>query len=313
MTFLKQNWFVACLLAVVALGSWGHAQLAWLLDVPGLNRTVIALTMFLMAWPIPLSAIQAVLRRPAAPLWASLVNLGIFPLVAGLVASGYGPELGGGIIVLGATPCTLASASVWTRRAGGNDVVALMVTMLTNGLCFLITPVWVYWQTGDNIPQSLFWTTVWQLVMLVVLPIVIAQAVRINGRSARWASAHKAELSVVAQFGLLMIVLLGMIQSAQRLSDQEDAGWLIAAASVIPVMALLHVAMWWFAFQSSIWLGLARSESIAVGFAGSQKTLMVGLAVALQLELSVIPLVVYHVAQLLIDTMIAERLKRQTV
>ncbi len=309
-SFLSKNWFVFCLLLVVCSGGLGHASLAWLLEIPGLNWIVIAVTMFLMAWPMPFAALQQVLRRPVAPIWGSFVNVGLFPLVAGVMSLVYSPELAGGIIVLGATPCTLASASVWTRRAGGNDVVALIVTMITNGFCFLITPTWVYWQTGASIPQSLFWSTVWQLLWLIVLPILIAQLVRVNYRSANWASRHKAELSVVAQIGLLIIVLLGIIQSAQRLSGQPTVSWLLSAATIIPGMVSLHLVMWWLAFRSAGWIGLSRPDQIAVGFSGSQKTLMVGLAVALQLELSVIPLVIYHIAQLLIGTMVAERLRR---
>lgn len=301
-----------CLLLVVGVGGLGHKSLTWLLEVPGLNWSVIAVTMFLMAWPMPFAALQQVLRRPLAPAWGALVNLGLFPIAAGVLSWVYAPELAGGIIVLGATPCTLASASVWTRRAGGNDAVALIVTMFTNGFCFLITPTWVYWQTGASIPQSLFWSTVWQLLWLIVLPIVVAQLARMNRRSAQWASKHKSELSVVAQIGLLIIVLLGIIQSAQRLSGQPIANWLISAVSIVPGMIGLHLAMWWIAFRSAGWIGLNRPDQIAVGFSGSQKTLMVGLAVALRLELSVVPLVIYHIAQLLIGTLIAERLRRQT-
>ena len=33
----------------------------------------------------------------------------------------------------------VASAAVWTRRAGGNDAVALIVTISTNLACFLLT------------------------------------------------------------------------------------------------------------------------------------------------------------------------------
>jgi sodium/bile acid cotransporter 7 len=57
-------------------------------------------------------------------------------------------------------------------------------------------------------------------------------------------------------------------------------------------------------------LRLPREDRIAVGIAGSQKTLMVGLQVALACQLLILPMVVYHVGQLIVDTIIADRWRR---
>ena len=49
-------------------------------------------------------------------------------------------------------------------------------------------------------------------------------------------------------------------------------------------------------------------DSIAVAFAGSQKTLMVGAYVALAVgPLAILPMVAYHAVQLFVDTLIADR------
>ncbi len=60
---------------------------------------------------------------------------------------------------------------------------------------------------------------------------------------------------------------------------------------------------------------LSRPDRIAVGFAGSQKTLPVGLLLFSayyrdDYPLAVLPLLLYHLAQLLLDTLIAYRLAR---
>ena len=54
------------------------------------------------------------------------------------------------MIVAATAPCTLASAAVWTRRAGGNDAVAILVTFITNATCFLVTPFWLILMTRDR-------------------------------------------------------------------------------------------------------------------------------------------------------------------
>jgi sodium/bile acid cotransporter 7 len=55
---------------------------------------------------------------------------------------------------------------------------------------------------------------------------------------------------------------------------------------------------------------MTREDRIAVGISGSQKTLMVGLQVAIASQLLILPMVVYHVGQLIVDTIIADRWRR---
>ena len=59
--------------------------------------------------------------------------------------------------------------------------------------------------------------------------------------------------------------------------------------------------------------GMNRRDRIAIGFAGSQKTLMVGLHIALVYYggLAVLPMVAYHTGQLILDTIIGDWLVRR--
>jgi hypothetical protein len=61
-------------------------------------------------------------------------------------------------------------------------------------------------------------------------------------------------------------------------------------------------------------LGISYPQQIAVAFSGSQKTLLIGLDIAVEYigqfgGLALIPMVTYHVTQLLVDTLIADRFK----
>ena len=58
--------------------------------------------------------------------------------------------------------------------------------------------------------------------------------------------------------------------------------------------------------------GLSTADRLAVAFSGSQKTLMAGLAVALEFPgLVALPMVVFHVIQLVADTLIADGCRRR--
>ncbi|HMP80531.1 MAG TPA: bile acid:sodium symporter [Pirellulaceae bacterium] len=305
-----QHWFLLALLLVLAIGLTWSESLRWLSDWPWLSRGAVAVTMFAMAWPIPIGQIWRAVVRPWPALWAVFISVGLFPLLAWGVAQGFSAELSAGLIVLGATPTTLASAAVWTRRAGGNDVVCLLVTVITNGLCFVITPVWVYLLMGNSLPPDQLWGTVVMLIWVVLVPIIVAQLLRASSAAATWSTRHKISLGVVAQIGILWVVWLGAIQAGQRLEAAGAAlDWWSLSLLALALVGL-HLCVWWGAFRSSRWLGFSRSDQIAVGFSASQKTLMVGLAVALQLDFNVVPLVLYHILQLIIDTLIVGGLRR---
>lgn len=215
-----------------------------------------------------------------------------------------------GLLVTASTPCTLASAAVWIRRAGGNDAIAMVVTILTNSTCFLVTPIWLLWFTRTKV--DLDWQKmVGQLALLVVAPMVLAQALQQIGPVGRWAFARKQKLSLLAQTGILSMVLVGAINSGREISQTKENLPPIAWLQMIFACGSLHVLGLVAGFTLGRVTRLAREEWIAVGIAGSQKTLMVGLQIALEYfgGLTILPMVTYHVSQLLIDTLVADRLR----
>jgi sodium/bile acid cotransporter 7 len=68
--------------------------------------------------------------------------------------------------------------------------------------------------------------------------------------------------------------------------------------------------MFWLGVRTARFCGFSRGDQIAVGFSGSQKTLMVGLLMAITLKVSILPMVAYHCLQLFVDTLIADAYRR---
>jgi sodium/bile acid cotransporter 7 len=128
-------------------------------------------------------------------------------------------ELGIGLLVVAATPSSLASAAVWTRRTGGNDVVAMLISVVTNLSCFLATPVWLKWTTGRAVlMDGLMINMMSKLGLLVVLPMILAQLIRLLPPIDCWGTLRKKPLGVLAQLGGLLMVWLGSIKVGQELS-----------------------------------------------------------------------------------------------
>jgi sodium/bile acid cotransporter 7 len=220
--------------------------------------------------------------------------------------------LSSGLIVAAAVPCTLASAAVWTRRAGGNEAVALFVTVATNLACFLVTPAWLKLLTAKVVTLR-YEEMVAYLAVLVVLPMVLAQLLRLAGPVRLYAEKTKVPLGVLAQIGILAIVFVGGVDSGLRLATMEETVSLMDWGILIAASLGLHLATLSIGFWLAISFGLGRGDAQAVGIAGSQKTLMVGLEIAVEYYsgLAILPLVVFHVGQLLVDTIIADHWRRR--
>jgi sodium/bile acid cotransporter 7 len=219
-------------------------------------------------------------------------------------------EFATGVIVMSVAPCTLASAAVWTRRAGGNDAVAILVTLLTNSTCFLTMPVWLALLTGTQAEVDVR-EMITSLGVLVVAPMTVAQLCRLAPAIARRATRAKRFCSTLAQFGILAMVMIGAVQISTYLAatNWREAISMGALAAMGALVISLHLTILGAGYVLAQLAKFDRADQIAVAFAGSQKTLMVALYIAINYfhGLAILPIVVYHVGQLFVDTLIADR------
>jgi sodium/bile acid cotransporter 7 len=311
-TQLLRPWFLVALLAALALGFAMPSVFLPLAQQASVRNSVVATVLFLMALPLETRAIGQSLQRPGAALLGSAVNMGLLPLIAWALSLLLHGELAPGMMVAASVPCTLASAAVWTRRAGGNDAAAILVTLLTNATCFLTTPAWLLIAARTHATPDAS-ELIGQLLTLVVLPMALGQLARLSPDIARWSTAHKNLCGTLAQIGILTMVLLGATQCGDRLArlgnlssvGTLDLLLLIVLAITLHLVSL--VAGFWLAGQA----GMTRPDRIAVAIAGSQKTLMVGVHLSVEHfgGLAILPMVVYHVVQLVLDTLIADRMR----
>jgi sodium/bile acid cotransporter 7 len=312
---LLDQWFLLSLAIVLSLGLLAPHRFAKLADAAGLRDLIVAIVLFVTAFGLETGAMWRAVRRPAAALIGVAMNFGVVPLVAWAVSGLLRGDLAIGLLVIAAAPCTLAAAAVWTRRAGGSDAIALVVTIITNVSCFVITPLWLVTTTGSAGIRLEMSSMIGKLGYLVVLPMIAAQILRQRPALGHWATSHLLALSVVAQSGILVMVLMGSVQCGLNLSalqwGQELDWWDLAL--VIPAVLGVHLLVLVLGHLTGHLVGIDRAGRIAMGFAGSQKTLTVGLHVVLTYfaGLAVLPVVAYHVGQLLVDTLIADGIRRQ--
>jgi len=336
MTKLAQHfvrrWFLLSLLAVIpgglrlgaVMGTEGVHGLATAIG-PSTKSWLVAGVLLLMSLTLPAGRLGAALRRPGPVLWCVVVTYLLIPLAAlPLSRLQLTADFSMGLMIAASVPCTMAAASVWTRRAGGNDAVSLLVTLVTNGACFLVTPLWIQFamrMTGaitEEIPAMRTGALMQRLIYTALLPILAGQLARILAPIARAADRWKVPLGVVAQSCILLIILWTAIEGGPRLREGPGAiGGVAAIAWVWACCIALHLSAMLVGLLGARWAGFATGDRVAVAFAASQKTLPIGVAVASGfaahgLPFAVFPMLMYHASQLFIDTSIADRLRRQT-
>jgi len=308
LNYLRRHWFLAVLTLILGLGLGFAQPLEFLTQRPGIRWAVVGIVMFLMALPLALGEFVRTLSRPWGAILASLLNLGLAPALAYPFVTLLGPQLGGGLAVALAAPCTLATAVVWTRRAGGNDVTALTVTVATNLACVVVTPLWLWVLTQQIVGGFSLWDQIQKLSGLVLLPIFLAQMARRWSVLAGWSTQRKAWLGVAAQIGVLYIVFVGTIQSGLAWNAGQSAT-LIQWSILLFLVAGIHLGLFFLGLWAATWIGLDRREQSAVAISGSQKTFMIGAEMGLSLGLSILPLLIYHLFQLFADTLLADWLR----
>jgi sodium/bile acid cotransporter 7 len=315
--FLAKRWFLLALAAgVVAAVAFpaGLAPAVRLVPPQG----VVALALFLMAWGLESRSLGQSLLRPLPALWAATISYGLAPLLAWFCAwlLPVPADFRVGLIIIASVPCTLASAVLWTRLAGGNEAVALLTVLLTTATSWLITPLWLAPLAGAR-PLSIDSARMMrELLLYLVLPVVLGQALRAVPPLARAAVRLRLVLSVVSQLLILAIIVKAAVSLGERVHEDRAVVTpgpllLIAAGCVVTHLATLFAGL-----GSSRALGFDRPSRVAVAFACSQKTLPVALLLfesyfKQEYPLAVLPLVFYHVGQLAIDTLVADHLRER--
>ncbi len=182
-----------------------------------------------------------------------------------------------GLMIAVSTPCTLAAASVWTRKAGGNDAVSLLTTLVTNTMCFVVTPFWLVTATGQSVELDMQDLAKRLVYRIVLLPTMIGQSLRLSRSLADFATRRKTPIGVVAQSCVLILVLLASLGGGIKLRD-ANLGQQIGSTSgfIWSTCIAIHLAAFFVAWRGGGLLGFERKDRIAASFAGSQRTLPIG-------------------------------------
>ena len=313
---LKKQWFLIALWLVVAGAALAPGILKPLADFIK-SQIIVILVMFLMSVTLDLGQIVAALKQPGKVALGVVLGYVLVPLFGWLAAFLFwprSPDFSVGTIIMAAMPCTLASATIWTRLAGGNDAISLLCTVVSNSLSFAVTPFLLLLTLGHSAtPDPVKMLS--KLFLTIVLPVVVGQGVRAVATWRTLVTERKATLSILSQLLILSIVLSGLTKASLIIRESAagfawlDFGLLILAVGAVHGLALVGCWIVSGAFR------LPRPDRLALLFAGSQKTLPAGLYVAdvffPAYHLATLPILLYHSLQLIMDSWVANEAQRR--
>lgn len=238
----------------------------------------------------------------------------VFPLLGlaarGLVPFVLTPELYSGLLFLCLVPSTIQSSIAFTSMARGNVPAAICAGSFSSIAGIVVTPLLAALLLGGGgagfSPDSLL-----RIVAQLLLPFVAGQSLRrwVGGFLAR----HRTLLGRVDRGSILLVVYTafsqGMVAGVWNRVTPGRLGALFAV-EVVLLTAMLTVS--WYGARR---LGFDRADRVAIQFAGSKKSLAAGLPMAsvlfgAQASLAVMPLMLFHMLQLVVCAMIAKRRSR---
>ena len=230
---------------------------------------------------------------------------------ASLAGSVLPPMVALGFVYLGCLPSTVQSATSYTSLAEGNVGLAVVGAALINiAGVFISAPLFAL--LGGGGAGEIGSEAIIRIGLILVLPFVIGQVVqdkvidRIAAHRARIAWLDRAVIGIAVYVAFSGAVEQGLGELF-ALSD-----WAILIALVLVMLALALGAAW----ATASLLGLPRADRIAFLFAGSQKSVAIGAPLAAILfppasaGFVIAPLLLYHLAQLVLAAPLALRLAK---
>ncbi len=240
-----------------------------------------------------------------------LSTFALFPLVGLAVGALAGPHLPGdivlGLVFLCTLPSTVQSSIAFTSIARGNVPAALCSASLSNMAGVVVTPLIVSLISPAHAGLSA--SALSDIALQILLPFALGQAARrwIGG----WLSRHQVVTAVFDRGSILLIVYAafsaGMAAGVWKAVSLADLVAILALD--LAVLGLVIVAT----TVASRRLGFSREDEIAIVFCGSKKSLASGVPMANILfpghaiGLIVLPLMIFHQAQLFVCATLARR------
>lgn len=303
----------------------GTVVLASLLPASGIfavglkyaTTVAIALLFFLHGAKLPRQAIIDGIthwRLHALILFCTFV---FFPVIGFVLRPVFlplvNPELYLGVLYLCMLPATVQSAVALTGIAGGNVPAAVCSASASTLLGILITPFLVNGLIAPTTGSASAIDSVVNIFAQLMLPFLAGHFLRPYFDTA-FRKAGKA-LSFIDR-GSILLVIYSAFSAAVIGGIWQQVSPAMVMGLVVISLILLALSMG-FVYGLALWLGFSQEDRITALFGGAQKSLASGVPMSQVLFTAsvagfmVLPLMLFHLLQLVVSSMLAQRWRRK--
>ena len=219
------------------------------------------------------------------------------------------PLVAAGFLYLGALPTTVQSSTSYSSLAGGNIALSVIAAALLSMLgVFVSVPIFL--ALGGTGEGGVGGAAIIKILAILVLPFAIGQIVQ--DRTRAFVTEHKGTIVWLDRCVIALAVYVAFSGAVEQgiWTRIDVAGWLTVGAMIIAFLAVGHFGTWLLSGA----LRLPRADRIAFLFAGAQKSAALGAPLATVLfppavaGFIVLPLLLYHLFQLVLAAPLASRL-----
>lgn len=305
--------FVPVLLATTLLASLMPVRGGAVPVAQGISTAAIILLFFLNGVRLPRDEVLHGIRNwklqgaALAFCFAAMALLGLGAQIA--VASLLPATLALGFLFLGILPSTVQSATAASSLAGGNVAASVIAAALLNLSGVILSPLLFAAIAASE--GEIHAEAVLRIALILLLPFLAGQVAQKWLRP--WVLAHRGLAAVMDRTAIAIAVYVAfsaaVVGGIWSLLDAREV------AIVLAVVALLLALAFGGAWALGGVLKLARADRITLLFAGAQKSIAVGAPLAATLfppataGMVLVPILVYHMAQLILSAWIAPALK----
>jgi sodium/bile acid cotransporter 7 len=240
----------------------------------------------------------------------------IFPILGLVITAIFRPwltpDLALGLMFVAVLPSTVQSSIAFTSIARGNVPAALCSASISNLAGIVITPLLVALLLSSH-GGGLSLTALEDISLQLLLPFALGQIVR--PLIGKWLNAHRRLTSIVDR-GSILLIVYGAFSEGMVAGVWSQLSWqsLVAVLLLDLLMLALALAITTIAARR---FGFSKEDEIAIVFCGSKKSMASGIPMANILfagqavSLIVLPLMLFHQAQLMACAAIARRYARR--
>ena len=243
----------------------------------------------------------------------------IFPLLClaclPLFENGLRSDLWIALFFLGTLPSTVSSSVVMVALAKGNLPAAIFNASLSGLIGIVATPLWIGFILEKTADFD-FLEVLQKLCLQIIVPLAIGLFLqRYFGNTAR---KYGKQLSLFDKTTIILIIYSSFSNSfTSDLFNTVELNELLKMAAI--VMVLFFLVFFGLAFLSNL-LGLNTEDKIAAQFCGTKKSLVHGSVMvkvifgnAANSGLLLLPIMLYHSAQLILVAWFAEKYRKRVI